>query len=266
MKPEDGPAAPTGDGWSRSRGGAALTSAVVRNGPDEGWNSVKVGFERLAALDRRLVVHGSRAHRYRLFEPARGEQLRLAEARLNVTLPKELTTLYRHFGNGLYGPGYGIEQVENLAAGEHLLAAELPLGEFHDTDWGLELNTGSSLNAWDLPGVVELIQEGCGGYYGMVLRGPHRGRVVVATPESDVVIRPREVTLASLYGDHVSLHLARFDAAVTWLLTATTSGTEEVDLSPWWRYAVSAADLEGQRTRDDGVGSLLREARVRLTP
>jgi len=170
---------------------------------DDQIQRIKVKIFEAKRADRRLKVFGADQHRYVLHEPTTLQAVTDFETRFGL----DLTDCYKAFvlevGNGGVGyqdsgagPFYGIypfgKEVDELVyqnAEEFLKKDCLLDPDMTDKTWkGLigkssrksnGSSVGGTLGAGDLwAGILPIGSQGCTYLHGLVLNGPHKGRVV----------------------------------------------------------------------------------------
>jgi hypothetical protein len=133
---------------------------------------VRRASERFRVEDADLRVFDSTRHRYDLNPPLGEAELRAFEERHDLTLPPDYRYFLREIGNGGLGPYYGISP---LASGANL---SQPFPARQTTD------VVSIDDLEDFPGVLEVSEYGCGGYYHLVVRGDCYGQVWFSESDS----------------------------------------------------------------------------------
>ncbi len=173
------------------------------------WETIVGQIGELQKLDRQFQNFGAREHRYELRPCLSAKALEQIEYNLTFKLPKELASFYLEAGNGIAGPEYGLTPADDLYADTdesfpgvralHKAALAAGFEDISETE-GLVPEDG-------LPGVVTLIECGCGETKSMVVEGPEAGQMLWLGEDTFVAL-PQ--TLYQLYEEWLNNSLAQF--------------------------------------------------------
>ena len=155
------------------------------------------------AADPKLEVFGADAHGYGIHAPASLQAVSVFEARLAITLPVAYRQFVLEVGNGgdgyegsAAGPFYGIygvgdsmgarriESLANAVAKPCLLSPGMSLPDWQALVNRLGLDGELDDDAYDealdtlFGGLLPVGAQGCSLYHGLLVNGPHAGRVV----------------------------------------------------------------------------------------
>ncbi|MBN1911135.1 MAG: SMI1/KNR4 family protein [Pirellulales bacterium] len=152
--------------------------------------------------DSQFKVFGARMHRYKIGNPIAGERIAVFERDHGVSLPDCYTTFVTEVGNGgcshrgsAAGPFYGIypfgQYIDELAEEQtgHLRQAVKIYPGMTDEYWAelcqrVEQDSAMSESDYNrelgeiYAGILPLGSQGCQYLHGLVLNGPHGGKVV----------------------------------------------------------------------------------------
>ncbi len=188
------------------------------------WEPIVQQIRELQGLDRQFQNFGAEDHHYELRPCLGAEALEEIEYALTLKLPMELASFYREAGNGIAGPGLGLTPAEELYATTdesfpgvqalHKAALAAGVGDISETE-GLVPEGG-------LPGVVTLMDCGCGQTKSMVVEGPEAGKILWIDDDTFIALNQ---TLYQLYEEWLSDSLAQF-RTVAQLMRSAVSYTE----------------------------------------
>lgn len=146
------------------------------------FERIGVKLDELRRLDRSRKIFASDHHRYRLNPPLAPKRVEKIEERLGVLLPDQYRRFVTEFADGGAGPDYGVLPLERWVGRRldrktaELLARPFPVPRSLRAMRKLE---------WSPPGVMEIAEIGCGGFYLLVMSGPDRGYVWICNPDGD---------------------------------------------------------------------------------
>ena len=173
------------------------------------WEPIVQQIRELQGLDRQLQNFGAEVHHYQLCPCLGAEALVEIEHALTVELPKELRLFYLEAGNGIAGPDFGLSSAEDLYANTDEAFPGVKALHKAALAAGLEdISAAEGLVPEDgLPGVVTLMDCGCGQTKSMVVEGPEAGRILWV--EDDTFVALKE-TFYELYEAWLCDSLAQF--------------------------------------------------------
>lgn len=186
---------------------------------DDQSERIKTKIFEAKRKDRHRKVFGAELHRYVLHEPTAPQAVADFEARYSVELPDSYKAFVLEIGNGgvgyqdsAAGPFYGIypfgREVEELvyAHAEESLRKECLLSpDLSDQDWNRLIRQakgsrgGGPMERELWAGILPLGSQGCTYLHGLVLNGPHRGRVVNIDAEMQTPKFARDATFLDWY-------------------------------------------------------------------
>ncbi len=147
----------------------------------------------LRNLDTQYRIFGSSSHEYELLPTKPENQLREFEKKYNITLPEGYRDYLLLVGNGVAGPGYGLESLESSLyvdldskKADSLIdpSKEFPLTEKWNLDFE-ELDEDEYFqqkdeiyfaSKWE-NGLLRLSNFGCGIWVNIVVNGPEYGNI-----------------------------------------------------------------------------------------
>jgi hypothetical protein len=154
------------------------------------------------AADPDLKTFGAKKHKYILNKPCTAQQVSAFETKYGITLPDCYKAFVLNVGNGgtSYlnagaGPYYGIyglgTNVDDFAAEEYLRAPCVLYPDMKKPFWDDLISRTEDANDSAITeaeydqeigkifgGLLPIVSQGCTYFSGLVLNGPHRGRVV----------------------------------------------------------------------------------------
>ena len=231
---------------------------------EEQISRIKVKLVKARKLDAARKTFGASHHRYKLYKPLKPEQVAVFELSQGITLPACYKTFLTTIGNGgpsymdsAAGPFYGIYPMGKNTddflekASTYLRQAATIYPGMTAAYWeGLKYD----LQADDLTddvytaalgrvfaGILPIGSQGCSYYHGLLLNGPHAGRVV----NIDLDLAQPVFSFADNFLDWYE----------GWL-DEVISGDLIADTAPWYGYRRSgsmAALLEQYQSSTDPV-------------
>jgi hypothetical protein len=154
------------------------------------------------AADPNLKTFGAGKHKYILGKPCTAEQVTAFETKYGITLPDCYEAFVLNVGNGgaSYlnagaGPYYGIyalgTNADDFAVEEYLRAPCVLYPDMKKSSWDELISRTQDANENEITeaeydqeigkifgGLLPIVCQGCTYFSGLVLNGPHRGRVV----------------------------------------------------------------------------------------
>src|SRR5262249_54992601 len=134
------------------------------------------------------------------------------ERQLGTALPAALRTFYAEVGDGVAGPGYGLEPAAEL--GEYRAAEDYPGIEMFRRIAAAEGMPADERGYFEmsheaLAGLLSIIHEGCGHEICLIATGPNTGNVVYVSADGHVV--ETQKTLIDIYAKWLDGEIERFE-------------------------------------------------------
>lgn len=167
---------------------------------------IKIKLRLARNTDSFLEIHGASSHEYKLDKPISLDEVQAFEIENNISLPHEYKVFLTEIGNGGNeeksvvgnsgaGPNYGIfklgHKYHNLGCKEyyfdkppffHKGITEEKWKEILD-EKGFDGSNDDELIASLFTGILVIGYQGCCGFYGLMLAGENKGRVIKMTDE-----------------------------------------------------------------------------------
>lgn len=177
---------------------------------DEQILRIKTKLAAVKKVDRKLEVFGADSHKYFMHPPLSMQELRAFEETYEVQLPECYKAFLLQVGNGGTGylgsgagPFYGLysfgENVDELICEEtqkHLGNACILYPGMTDEEWNVLTATIDADDCSDevyekemgklFGGILPIGSQGCTYLHGIVLNGPHTGRVINLDTERQI--------------------------------------------------------------------------------
>lgn len=178
------------------------------------WDSVLEKIAVLQEMDKQFQAFGAEMHRYERRPCVSESEIAAWESQWHCRLPEQLRSFYLTVGNGIVGPSYGLFPLQELGC----VRPDMPfpgedeccrLFETAPSYYG-ENETDGENDEWLIlpPGVIAVIDTGCGHYLCLETTGEQPGRVIYAS--CDFPAGESQYTLVDLYHQWLDEEIPKF--------------------------------------------------------